>query len=83
MITIEIAETIYPGNPFACQIPKSQVELFLEGFKELCNKTGMHKVDTYAFGASCQIPTSLNFDDGTHIGMRRLFEEIGFNYTND
>lgn len=83
MIKIEIYESKYPGNPQACQIPKSQVELFLDGFKELCNKTGMHKVDTYAFGTSGQIPTSLNFDDGTHIGMRRLFEEIGFNYKND
>ena len=45
MIKIEIAETKNPGNPYACQIRRSQVEMFLEGFKELCNKTGMHKID--------------------------------------
>ena len=83
MIKIEIAETIYPGNPFACQIPRSQVNMFLEGFKELCDKTGMHKVDIGGIQATGPIPTRLNFDDGTSVGIMRMFKEIGFNYTND
>ena len=80
MITIEIAETRYPGNPLACQIPRSQVDMFLEGFKELCNKTGMHKIDIGGIKATGPIPTCLNFDDGTSVGIMRMFKEIGFDY---
>ena len=83
MIKIEITETMYPGNPFVCQIPRSQVNMFLEGFKELCNKTGMHKVDMNGVKATGPIPTRLNFDDGSSIGIRRMFREIGFDYAND
>ena len=83
MIKIEIAETIYPGNPFACQIPRSQVNMFLDGFKELCNKTGMNKVDIGGIKATGPIPTRLNFDDGTSVGIMRMFKEIGFDYNND
>jgi len=83
MIKIEIAETIYPGNPFACQITRSQVDMFLEGFKELCNKTGMHKVDIGGIKATGPIPTRLNFDDGTSVGIMRMFREIGFDNDNE
>lgn len=80
MITIEITETRYPGNPLACQIPRSQVDMFLEGFKELCNKTGMHKIDIGGIKATGPFPTCLNFDDGTSVGIMRMFKEIGFDY---
>lgn len=79
MIKIEISETRYPGNPFACQIPCSQLDIFLEGFKELCNKTGMHKVNLTKVNNGVWVPTQLRFDDGTYVGISRLFEEIGFN----
>jgi hypothetical protein len=78
MIEIEISETKYPGNPYACQIPRPKVEIFLEGFKELCNKTGMNKVSIGGLKGTGPIPTSLNFDDGTSVGILRMFKEIGF-----
>ena len=83
MITIEIDDYKHPGNPWDCSKPKSQVNVFLEGFKELCNKTGMHKVDIGGIKATGPIPTCLNFDDGTSVGIMRMFKEIGFDYNND
>lgn len=83
MIKIEIAETKYPGNPYACQILRPQVEMFLEGFKELCNKTGMHKIDIGGIKATGPIPTQLKFDDGTAVGVLRMFKEIGFVLNNE
>lgn len=83
MIKIEIAETKNPGNPYACQIRRSQVEMFLEGFKELCNKTGMHKIDIGGIKATGPIPTQLKFDDGTAVGVLRMFKEIGFVFNNE
>lgn len=83
MIKIEIAETKYPGNPYDCQIQRPRVEIFLEGFKELCSKTGMYKIDIGGIKATGPIPTQLKFDDGTAVGILRMFKEIGFNYNNE
>ena len=80
MIEIKIHECKFTDNPLAAQKRLSQVEMFLEGFKELCNKTGMHKVDMGGIKATGPFPIRLNFDDGTYIGTIKMFQEIGFDY---
>ena len=79
MIEIKISEVLYPEDPNMCAKQRSQLEMFLEGFKELCNKTGMHNITTYEMYNKVKLPTELKFNDGTSIGILRLFEEIGFN----
>ena len=78
MIEIKISEVLYPEDPNMCTKQRSQMEIFLDGFNELCNKTGMHNITTYKIFKT-KIPTELKFNDGSSIGITRLFEEIGFN----
>ena len=82
MITIEIDDYKHPGNPWDCSRPKPQVEVFLDGFKQLCNKTRMNNITTYKliYNGGGKIPIALKFDDGTSIGISRLFEESGFKF---
>lgn len=78
MITIKIDDYKHPSNPWQCSTERPKVDVFIEGFKELCNKTGMHKIDISGIKATGPIPTKLNFDDGTYVGVLRMFQEIGF-----
>ena len=77
MIEINIAEAYYPEDPKQAAILRTDCEKFIEGFKKLCNLTNMHNVDVYNL-FSANIPTKLRFNDGSSIGMGKLFEEIGF-----
>lgn len=77
MIQINIPESYTPDNPLCNQVVLSDCEKFIEGFKQLCKKTNMNIVDVEGI-VSCPIITKLHFEDGTYIGIRRLFEEIGF-----
>ena len=59
----------------------SDMEKFLYGFKQLCQKCNMHtvKYSTYSLcGHRIPILTSFDFDDGSNIGVVRLLEECGF-----
>ena len=80
MIEIRISESIIPEDPNQPCIRLSECEKFLDGFRQLCQKTNMHNIDIYRLN-TIQIPTTLRFDDGTSVGIRRLFEEIGFKTT--
>ena len=83
MIEIKISEVLYPEDPCMCAKYRAQVEMFIDGFKELCEKTGMHNITTYKLfnnsNNKVKIPTELKFDDGSSVGILRIFEEIGFN----
>jgi len=77
MITIEIPEVTYTDNPHDGGTMLSDLDKFLIGFKKLCNITNMNNVTVNGF-KSCPIITRLNFDEGSSVGIMRLFEEIGF-----
>lgn len=83
MITVIIDDYKHPADPYMCSIKRPNVDVFLEGFKQLCNKTGMHKVDINGLKVTGPIPTVLNFDDGTSVGVLRMFQEIGFDFDNN
>lgn len=74
MVTINIAESKYADNPYDCAKKISDVEMFLDGFKQLCEKAKMKSVTHTRIG----LVTNLNFEDGTSVGIKRLFNEIGF-----
>ena len=76
MIDIKISENY--TNEDGSIIEYSDVDKFINGFKQLCNKTNMHNVDVGGF-KSCPVITTLKFDDGSYIGISKLFEIIGFN----
>ncbi len=78
MIEIKIPEVIYTDNPNDCGKLITDLDKFIIGFKELCKKTNMNEVSTYKFGKITNLPVSLNFNDGTYIGIWKLFDEIGF-----
>ena len=63
----------------ACQ-QRPRVDVFIEGFDQLCEACGMHNITTYKLihNGGVTIPTELKFDDGTSIGVSRLFDECGF-----
>ena len=77
MIEIRISETLTPEDPRAAAIRRSDLDKFLDGFKKLCNSTNMHNIEIGGIN-TLKIPTKLKFDDGSSIGIMRLFEEIGF-----
>ena len=77
MIEIKIAEAYYSEDPNQAAILRSDCEKFVEGFKKLCNSTNMHNISLGTL-CGCTFPAGLKFDDGSHIGISRLFEEIGF-----
>lgn len=76
MIEIKIPELYYSEDANQPAIKRPQLNMFIDGFNELCKKTGMTQVGYTIFGSV--IPTYLKFEDGGSIGVRRLFEEIGF-----
>lgn len=76
MIEIKIPEVYYSEDIKQPPIKRAQVDMFIEGFNELCKKTGMTQVGYTIFGSV--IPTYLKFEDGNAIGIRTLFEKIGF-----
>lgn len=78
MIEIRIPEVYYPEDPKKSSILRSKTEIFIEGFKKLCEATGMNSVITDKL-LNVTIVTQLKFDDGALIGLKRLFQEIGFN----
>lgn len=85
MDTINVDENKYTDNPYNtscfnryfnndCVKKISDVEMFIDGFRQLCEKTKMKSVTHTRIG----IVTNLNFEDGTSVGIKRLFNEIGF-----
>lgn len=76
MIEIKIPELYYSEDANQPAIKRPQVDMFIDGFNELCKKTGMTQVGYTIFGSV--IPTYLKFEDGCTIGIRALFERIGF-----
>lgn len=75
MITIKIAETYTVEGGSTEEI--SDCKKFMDGFKQLCDKCNMHQINVGCIG-SAKFPTVLNFDDGTSVGITKLFERIGF-----
>ena len=78
MIEIKVSEFLYPEDPNMNAIQRSQMEMFLDGFKNLCEKTKMNNIHIWTFFNGVEIPTELNFNDGSSIGISRLFSELGF-----
>lgn len=78
MIEIEIPEVYYGENPNQASTKRSSHEIFIEGFKQLCEATGMHNISVDTL-LNLTIISQLKFDDGSLIGTKRLFKEIGFN----
>ena len=46
MIDIRIPEVYYSEDPKKSSILRSKTEIFIEGFKKLCESTGMNSVIT-------------------------------------
>jgi len=80
MIEIKSQTNIIPNNPCMACMPRSNAEVFIEGFNKLCEACGMNNITTYKliYNGGVKIPTVLKFDDGTSIGISRLFNECGF-----
>lgn len=76
MIEIKIPEVYYSEDANQPAIKRPQLDMFVEGFNKLCQQTGMTQVGYTIFGSV--IPTYLKFEDGGIIGVRALFEKIGF-----
>ena len=76
MLEIKIPELYYSEDANQPAIKRPQVDMFIDGFNELCKKTGMTQVGYTIFGSV--IPTYLKFEDDGIIGIRALFERIGF-----
>ena len=79
MIEIKIDEYTCPNDPLAAANKITDVDKFIDGFRKLCDACNMHNITISRF-KNCPIPTQLKFDDGTYIGLQRLFKEIGFKY---
>ncbi len=79
MITLEIPEVTYTDSPNDPPKRMTDLDKFLIGFRKLCEVTSMSHADVGGFKA-CPIVTVLRFGDGTSIGIRRLFEEVGFTF---
>ena len=80
MIEIKLRTNIIPNDPCMACPPRPNVEVFVEGFNQLCEACGMHNITTHKLihNGGGKIPTELKFDDGTSIGISRLFDECGF-----
>lgn len=77
MIEIKIPEVYYSEDANQPPIKRPQLDIFIDGLKELCKKTGMTQLG-YSVIFNSKVPTYLKFEDGCTIGIRTLFEEIGF-----
>ena len=79
MIEIKLQTNIIPNDPYLSCPPRPNVEVFIEGFNKLCEACGMNNITTYKLhNGGAKIPTELKFDDGTSIGISKLFDECGF-----
>lgn len=80
MIEIKLQTNIIPNDPYLSCPPRPKVEVFIEGFNKLCEACGMNNITTYKLinNGGGKIPTVLKFDDGTSIGISKLFDECGF-----
>ena len=80
MIEIQLRTNIVPNDPYMACPPRPKVDVFIEGFNQLCEACGMHNITTYKLihNGGAKIPTVLKFDDGTSIGISKLFDECGF-----
>ena len=79
MIEIKLQTNIIPSDPYLSCPPRPNVEVFIEGFNKLCEACGMNNITTYKLiHNGGKIPTMLKFDDGTSIGISKLFDECGF-----
>jgi len=78
MIEIKIPEVYYSEDPNQAAIQRSNLEIFIDGFKKLCAVTGMNEVNMDKI-LDTTIISQLKFNDGSLIGTKRLFQAIGFN----
>lgn len=79
MIEIKLQTNIIPSDPYLSCPPRPNVEVFIEGFNKLCEACGMNNITTYKLhNRGAKIPTMLKFDDGTSIGISKLFDKCGF-----
>jgi len=77
---IKLRTNIIPNDPCMACPPRPKVDVFIEGFNQLCQACGTNNITTYKliYNGGAKIPTVLNFDDGTSIGISKLFDECGF-----
>jgi len=78
MIEIKIPEVYFSEDPNQAVIQRSNLEIFIDGFKKLCDVTGMNEVNIDKI-LDAPIISQLKFNDGSLIGIKRLFKAIGFN----
>lgn len=79
MIEIKLQTNIIPNDPCMACPPRPKVDVFIEGFNQLCEACGMNNITTKMLNdIGVKIPTVLKFDDGTSVGISRLFDECGF-----
>lgn len=80
MIEIKLQTNIIPNDPCMACMPRSNAEIFIDGFNQLCEACGMNNITIHKLmhNDEIKIPTLLKFDDGTSIGISRLFDECGF-----
>lgn len=82
MIEIKINTHENPNDTLAPCRRRSQSEIFIEGFKKLCEATNIKDLTKLSM-STYDIPLRLNFNDGTAIGMAVLFNEAGFHLKTD
>lgn len=81
MIEIKLQTNVIPNDPCMACKPRPNVETFIDGFNQLCKACNMNKIITYKLihDGGVKIPAELKFDDGTSVGISKLFDECGFN----
>ena len=80
MIEIKLQTNIIPNDPRKACTSRPNVKVFVEGFNQLCEACGMTNITTSKFIHDGKVPIELKFNDGTSIGISRLFNECGFNF---
>lgn len=78
MIEIRIPEVYYPEDQNQVATQRSNLDIFIDGFKKLCEVTGMNTINMDKI-LDATIVTQLKFNDGSLIGTKKLFQTIGFN----
>jgi len=78
MIEIRIPEVYYPEDQNQVATPRSNLDIFIDGFKKLCEVSGMTKINLDKI-LDTTVVTQLKFNDGSLIGTKKLFQTIGFN----
>lgn len=55
------------------QMTLTDVRTFIECFRQLCLAANVHHI-----GYMGDTPTAIYFNDGTWVGVHRLYKEVGF-----